>query len=117
VVPHSEEERHNYHYVVLEIDSIAAGITRDDLVRTLHAENVLARRYFFPGCHRMEPYRTLYPDAGRFLPETERLTERVLCLPTGSALAARDVDAISGLIRFAVAYGPEISRHLAKQAR
>ena len=33
------------------------GRVRDDLVAALHAENVLARRYFYPGCHRLEPYR------------------------------------------------------------
>ncbi len=28
-------------------------------------EQVLARRYFYPGCHRMEPYRTLYAFKAR----------------------------------------------------
>ncbi len=41
------------------------------LVRVLHAENVLARRYFYPGCHEMEPYRSYFPHAGLVLPETE----------------------------------------------
>ncbi len=92
-------ERNNYQYVVLEVDAEVAGATRDDLVDRLWAEGVLARRYFYPGCHRMEPYRSLVPEAGRRLPETERLTERVLCLPTGTAVEPEDVRWICAILR------------------
>ena len=68
-------------------------------MRVLHAENIRARRYFFPGCHRMQPYRDLYPEAGASLPETERLATSVLCLPTGETLTAEDVAAICGIVR------------------
>ncbi len=70
---YDEQERSNYQYVVVEIDASKTGIDRDELLTILHAENVLARRYFYPGCHRMEPYRTLYPDAHLSLPQTEYL--------------------------------------------
>ena len=52
-------ERTNYQYIVLEVDELETGLTRDELVQVLIAENVLARRYFYPGCHRMEPYRSV----------------------------------------------------------
>ena len=34
----------------------------------------------------MEPYRTLYPEAGRNLPHTEEVAGRVIVLPTGTAV-------------------------------
>ena len=68
----------------MEIDESLTGISRDEIVMALHAENVLARRYFYPGCHRAEPYRSDYPDAGNHLPLTEQLTQRVMTLPTGT---------------------------------
>ena len=79
-------------------------------MEVLWADNVRARRYFHPGVHRMEPYRTLFPDAGRLLPETERLSQRVLSLPTGTAVGPEEVRVISAIIRvatlwFAVALG------------
>ena len=83
LIAYDEAERCNYQYVIVEVDEATAGISRDDLVRVLHAENVLARRYFYPGCHQMEPYRSYFPHAGLLLPETERLTQRVMSLPTG----------------------------------
>ncbi|MDX6555981.1 MAG: hypothetical protein QOD86_2176, partial [Miltoncostaeaceae bacterium] len=90
----------NDHYVVIEVDRASAGLSRDALCDLLTAENVLARRYFFPGCHRMEPYRSLWPDAGERLPVTERLLGRVLCLPTGTAVDAAAVDRVCALIGF-----------------
>jgi dTDP-4-amino-4,6-dideoxygalactose transaminase len=101
-------DHRNFQYVVVEIDEHETGLSRDDLLRVLTAERVLARRYFWPGCHRMEPYRTLFPQAAAQLPETERIAERVMVLPTGTALAKEDVDVLSDLISFAISHHAEI---------
>ncbi len=100
VLPYDEGEKCNYQYVVLEIDEDAMGINRDELDDILWAENVLTRRYFYPGCHRMEPYHTDDPQAGLRLPHTERLAARVLCLPTGSGVSSGEVCAICDVIKF-----------------
>lgn len=88
-------ERSNYQYVVVEVapESVA---TRDEIVASLRAENVLARRYFWPGCHRMQPYLEQFPDASRWLPNTEIVAARVVVLPTGMAV---DVSRIEGIAR------------------
>jgi dTDP-4-amino-4,6-dideoxygalactose transaminase len=98
VMPYNEDEQCNYQYVVVEIETGIAGISRDDLVTRLHQQGVIARRYFYPGCHRMEPYLALYPEARQKLPETEKLTQRLFCLPTGSTLTASDVECVCRLI-------------------
>ena len=90
---------HNYQYVVVEVDQRQAGTSRDRLVELLHAENVLAKKYFSPGCHRMEPYRMPSGVAPSPLPQTERLCDRLLQLPTGSAIDADDVYQIGDLLR------------------
>jgi dTDP-4-amino-4,6-dideoxygalactose transaminase len=82
-------------------------------MRVLHAENVLARRYFYPGCHRMEPYRSYFPHAGVFLPVTESLVERVLCLPTGIAVGPPEIRAIGDIVRVAVRDRVEVRTRLA----
>ena len=117
LAPVSETERSNFQYVVLDVDEAHSGISRDDLIRVLHAENIKARRYFFPGCHRMPPYRDLYPEAGASLPETERLAESVLCLPTGETLRAEDVAAICGIVRLAVSHSGELRPILSRETR
>jgi dTDP-4-amino-4,6-dideoxygalactose transaminase len=90
----------NHRFVVLDVDGAVAGITRDALLEVLRAENVLARRYFFPGCHRMEPYRTEGGHAP--LPVTERIVERTLSLPIGMAVGEGEIETICRLIRTAI---------------
>jgi dTDP-4-amino-4,6-dideoxygalactose transaminase len=101
----------NYQYVVAEIDATCA-ISRDELLDVLWADHILARRYFYPGCHRMEPYRSYFPNAGLLLPHTERVSARILVLPTGETLTPDDVSRVCDVIRCAIAHGPEVSARL-----
>ena len=100
VIDHAPGERNNYHYVVVEVEEPAQ---REDLITVLHAENVLARRYFWPGCHLTEPYA----GASMPLPATEALAARVLVLPTGTAVAEDDIATICAIIRLVVAQADE----------
>jgi len=104
LLPYNEREKANYQYIVLEIDAAKAGLTRDELVRVLWAENVIARRYFWPGCHRSEPYASLLPHAGLLLPVTESVASRVLLLPTGTALSEQMVMEVCTIVRAALDY-------------
>jgi len=109
---YNEAERNNFQYIIVEVDEAEAGISRDMLVKVLHAENVLARRYFYPGCHQMEPYRSYYPHARLLLPETEKLTQRVMSLPTGTAVDETAVAMICQIIRTALECSGEIRQHV-----
>ena len=95
------EEQRNYQYIVVEVREEEAGLNRDELVAVLEAENVLARKYFWPGCHRMEPYKSLFPNAGLLLPETENLARKIMVLPTGQAVDPENISVIAGVIRAA----------------
>jgi dTDP-4-amino-4,6-dideoxygalactose transaminase len=112
LVRYDPAERNNHQYVVIEIDDAAAGVTRDEVHAVLRAEQVLARRYFYPACHRMEPYRSRDPAAAVRLPATEALTERVLQLPTGTALGSDEIDTIADTIRVAVESASEVRTRL-----
>lgn len=112
LVSYDQDERNNFQYVIVEVDEVTAGISRDELVRILHAENVLARRYFHPGCHEMEPYRSYFPHARMLLPETERLTDRVMSLPTGTAVGPADIRVICQLVDLVVRHSAEVSDQL-----
>jgi dTDP-4-amino-4,6-dideoxygalactose transaminase len=107
-----EEEKNNYQYVVVEMDEQVTQVSRDQIMDILWAENVLARRYFYPGCHRMEPYRSLFPDAGSRLPETEKLVQRVLVLPTGTAVSTGDISKLCSIVETVVRNGAEVRRKL-----
>jgi dTDP-4-amino-4,6-dideoxygalactose transaminase len=60
----------------------------------------------------MEPYRSYFPNAGLVLPETEKLTQKVLQLPTGMAIGESEIRRICDLIHFTVANAPEIQSRI-----
>ncbi len=115
VLPYPEKERSNFNYVVVEVDEKRTGLSRDELVKVLELENVLARRYFHPGIHRMEPYSSYQPTAGLVLPETERVAARVMVLPTGQTLETADVQRIAEIIETACAAPEAVSARIAEE--
>jgi dTDP-4-amino-4,6-dideoxygalactose transaminase len=98
------QESCNYQYVVVELDETISPVDRDLLQAVLWAENILARRYFYPGCHKMAPY----VSRGIRLPETERLSQRVISLPTGTGVTPRDVSVICGIVRLTLNMAAEV---------
>lgn len=114
LLPYVDGDKHNYQYVVLEIDEAVTHISRDTLVKILHQENVIARRYFYPGCHRMEPYRSYYPHAGLMLPVTAELVERVLILPTGTEVGELEIDQVCGILRLVLLNAAEVRHRMSK---
>lgn len=106
--------RHNRQYIVVTVESPPCPFSRDELVALLWSENVLARRYFTPGCHRMPAFQT-HVDATTSLPVTERLCETVLQLPTGSNVTEQAIELIGGIIRAACAQADRVRERLAQR--
>jgi dTDP-4-amino-4,6-dideoxygalactose transaminase len=113
VLGYDERERNNYHYIVVEVDADRTGLDRDDLLRVLKAENVLARRYFYPGAHRMEPYRSRHSPDQLELTVTERLERSILQLPTGTSVEPAAIRTICSIIATACRDGAAVSKRLA----
>lgn len=98
LIKFDDAQRNNYQYVVMEVCE-ECPVSRDSLIEALHAENILARKYFWPGCHNMEPYHTLDPRAGLALEKTNLIAERVVVLPTGSSMTKEMVKVVSAVVR------------------
>lgn len=91
----------NWQYIVFENDEKVTGVTRDQIVEILHKKNVRARKYFHPGCHNMEPYKSMNTTQVT-LKNTDRLCRQVMCLPTGTTVSVDDVERICGIIKSAI---------------
>jgi len=65
----------------------------------------------------MEPYRSFFPHAGLLLPETERLAERVVVLPTGTAIGEAEISGICSVIRLVTGYGQELCNRMASREK
>ena len=109
VIDYNEAERNNFQYIVVQIAADHDGVTRDELLAALWAENVIARRYFYPGCHRMEPYRS---ERAYQLPATEELAQRLLLLPNGTAVGDSDIKRICEVVRLIMSHPREVRERL-----
>jgi len=94
LVTYDEADENNYHYVVASIDATSKA-TRDELIHALHAENVLARKYFWPGCHAMQPYAGI-PHGP--LPVTDAVAACNVVLPNGPSLSLDDIRAVCDIV-------------------
>ncbi len=99
---YDDVEQSNYQYVAIEIDPAGAKVTRNELMQKLHDQNIMVRRYFYPGCHKMKPYATNDPTPEGGLPETDRLCDRVMLLPTGTGVSEEDVTKVCQAIATAL---------------
>ncbi|MCI5165244.1 MAG: aminotransferase class I/II-fold pyridoxal phosphate-dependent enzyme [Candidatus Electrothrix sp. GM3_4] len=101
ILPFNPDQRNNYQYIVVQFDD-KCPVSREQIIRVLHAENILARKYFWPGCHNMKPYRDFFPNVGVLLPNTKKVAEKVVLLPTGTNMDTDAVNIVSKIIRLAV---------------
>tara|TARA_B110000971_G_C19946906_1_gene471488 strand:+ start:28 stop:1221 length:1194 start_codon:yes stop_codon:yes gene_type:complete len=88
----------NYQYVVCEVEKNIFGLSRDFLVEVLKAENIIARRYFYPGVHRTTGYRNSESLVTDMLPVTDYLCESCIQLPLGAMVDSNAVGAICDII-------------------
>ena len=98
----------NCQYVVGHLSPDLPAFARDLLVDVLWAENVVARKYFYPGCHRSAPYAARAPVP--VLPVTDDLCRRVVVFPAGAAVAPDQIRLIADTVRFVLEHADEIQR-------
>ena len=63
----------------------------------------------------MQPYKSFFPHAGLLLPETERLSRRILSLPNGTSVGAGEIRTICDLIRLMVGRSAEVRREMQRR--
>ncbi|MCB9422069.1 MAG: aminotransferase class I/II-fold pyridoxal phosphate-dependent enzyme [Ardenticatenaceae bacterium] len=114
LLPFDESQRNNFQYIVAEINESEAGLSRDEMMRVLQAENVLVRRYFYPGCHRGEPYASTPGHTPLPLPVTEKVVDQALGFPTGTAVSPADIQQICQIIRLLVNMTPQQRQRLSQ---
>lgn len=91
--------RSNYQYIVVLVEDERFGMTRDQLQNALIAENVNARRYFYPGVHRTIEFEPFFSAQNTPLPSTEKLCHSCLQLPVGAGVTIQIAGKICDLIK------------------
>jgi dTDP-4-amino-4,6-dideoxygalactose transaminase len=96
----NESNSPNYQYLVVELTSADAHNDRERLISELHRNGYIVRRYFWPSCHKMEPYRDDLSHTPIFLKNTELVADRVMVLPTGKQIKKHNLDEIAGILNY-----------------
>lgn len=109
LLDYDDDQANNFQYAVLEITD-AGDLGRDALVELLRAENVLARRYFHPGVHRLSPYSERH--GAYSLPVTDDLCRTTMQIPLGPCVTEEIAHCICDLIDLANREGSAIADRL-----
>lgn len=98
----------NYTYCVIRVDESEFGLSRDEIWHVLRAENVLARRYFNPPIHQVEPFSNYQVDASLTkLGNTMKASQTTLQLPIGARVDRVAIEKIHQIIQ--LAYNDQIA--------
>ena len=87
----------NYVYFPIVIEPTEFGATRNEIFDALAANNIGARKYFYPITNTFDCYIDRY-ECGE-TPIALAISKRVLTLPMYADLAMEDVDRISEIVR------------------
>jgi dTDP-4-amino-4,6-dideoxygalactose transaminase len=85
----------NYSYLPIVIDGF--GKTRDEVYDNLRANNILARKYFYPLTNSYKCYADRFHPDGT--PVAKEIADRILTLPLYADLSLEDVDIVCGIIK------------------
>ena len=87
--------KYNYQYFPILIDESEFIFDRDSLYNHLRDYNVFARKYFYPLCTN---YQYLKNNYKIHLPNAEKISKQILCLPIYGELKENDVEKICKII-------------------
>jgi len=105
IVRYDEVEKRGYKNILVKLND-QWPISRKNTLDILHAENMLARPYYFPPLHtKKTDYDTISGD----LPLAEKLTEMYLLLPSGEFVSIEDIRSITSLLSFIQNNGKNLS--------
>jgi len=103
ILRHSEAERSDYRLNVVRIGA-KWPLSRDETLRLLEAENILARPYYTPLHHKRVDFPRICPP----LPVTEAIHKDYIVLPSGAHVSEVDVDQIVRVLADVCLRGAEL---------
>ena len=103
LLEHKESQRPDYRLIVVRIGD-SWPLSREDTLRLLEAENVLARPYYSPLTNKVVEYPRVCPE----LPVTEAIFRDLMVLPSGAHVSEDDVEKIIDILTSIRRHGAEL---------
>jgi len=108
LVPFDEGEQCSFKNIVVRLTP-DWPLSREDTLRVLHGERIVARPYYSPALHMKH---AVYPTIAGDLTLSERLSEQFMLLPCGYFVDDEDTELIVGFLRFVRDRAGDITRQL-----
>jgi dTDP-4-amino-4,6-dideoxygalactose transaminase len=115
ILKHPGVTRSNFQNLVGVVDNAEFGLTRDELLTVLRAENVVAERHFHPSSHAVSPFSDVALEHGQ-LKNTESAARSTFQLPIGAWVTAGAIEQTCGIVREAHRHSKSIKAVLAPLA-
>lgn len=112
LLPHKEAERPDYRLNVVRLGA-AWPLSRDETLRLLEAENILARPYYSPLHHKAVDFLRICPP----LPVTEAIHRDFMVLPSGAHVSETDVEQIVDVLSDMRQRGTELKSGFSLEAK
>ena len=90
-----EDVVHNYAYYPLCVDEAVFGKSRNELMDLLSANDIFARKYFYPAINEMTCYKGLFRGD---TPIAHTKAQQIMTLPMYADLPLEDVDRICDIL-------------------
>ena len=97
ILKHSAMTRSNFQNLVGVVDGSEFGLTRDELLVVLRAENVGACRHFYPSSHAVSPFSDIALERDH-LKNTESAARSTFQLPIGARVTADAIEQICDIV-------------------
>jgi dTDP-4-amino-4,6-dideoxygalactose transaminase len=115
ILKHSGVTNSNFQNFVGVVDHLEFGLTRDELLAVLRAENVAAERHFHPSSHTVSPFADIALAPSQLI-HTESAARSTFQLPIGARVAAGAIEQICDIVHEAHLHSKFIKSVLAPLA-
>lgn len=111
LVAFNEAEQTGFKNILIELQD-DWPLTREETLRLLNSENILARAYYSPPLHLK---KTRYKTVSDPLPITETLAERFMLMPCGHRVSEDDISKISMFLLFMQEHAADLRARLNRE--
>lgn len=111
LVAFNEAEQTGFKNILIELQD-DWPLTREETLRLLNSENILARAYYSPPLHLK---KTRYKTVSGPLPITETLAERFMLMPCGHRVSEDDISKISMFLLFMQEHAADLRARLNRE--
>ncbi len=89
----------SHSYFPVFVETLKYGKNRDELYNFLKENDIYGRRYFYPLISHFPTYKGLTSSKPENLPNAERISQEVICLPIYPSMDIRIAKGICDLIK------------------